>query len=67
MVRLTQSFSSEQYFGAIFAAWSTYGTFRLPSTWSWRIPSILQGAIPFIQFAFFWIVPESPRYVHLSS
>ncbi|CAI4214114.1 unnamed protein product [Parascedosporium putredinis] len=51
------------YFGAIFAAWSTYGTFRLPSTWSWRIPSILQGAIPFIQFAFFWLVPESPRWL----
>lgn len=39
------------------------GTFRLPSTWSWRIPSILQGALPAIQFAFFYFVPESPRWL----
>ncbi|KAF6805297.1 lactose permease [Colletotrichum musicola] len=51
------------FFGAILAAWSTYGTFRLPSTWSWRIPSILQGALPAIQFAFFYFVPESPRWL----
>ncbi|WYZ40914.1 hypothetical protein EsH8_IV_001255 [Colletotrichum jinshuiense] len=51
------------FFGAILAAWSTYGTFRMPSTWSWRIPSILQGALPAIQFAFFYFVPESPRWL----
>ncbi|KAF4922616.1 Lactose permease [Colletotrichum viniferum] len=51
------------FFGAILAAWSTYGTFRLPSTWSWRIPSILQGALPAIQCVFFYFVPESPRWL----
>ncbi|KAK6209867.1 lactose permease [Colletotrichum tabaci] len=51
------------FLGAILAAWSTYATFRLPSTWSWRIPSILQGALPAIQFAFFYLVPESPRWL----
>ncbi|GJC86115.1 lactose permease [Colletotrichum liriopes] len=52
-----------QFLGAILAAWSTYATFRLPSTWSWRIPSILQGALPAVQFAFFYFVPESPRWL----
>ncbi|KAH0435767.1 lactose permease [Colletotrichum camelliae] len=51
------------FFGAILAAWSTYGTFRLPSTWSWRIPSMLQGALPAIQCVFFYFVPESPRWL----
>ncbi|KAJ5863219.1 Major facilitator superfamily domain general substrate transporter [Penicillium solitum] len=25
------------------AAWVTYGTFRINSTWAWRLPSLLQG------------------------
>lgn len=61
--KVTALYQTFFYFGAIFAAWSTYGTFRLQSTWSWRIPSILQGAIPAIQFAFFYFVPESPRWL----
>ncbi|OBT61843.1 hypothetical protein VE03_08804 [Pseudogymnoascus sp. 23342-1-I1] len=52
-----------KYVGAIIAAWSTYGTFRLDSSWSWRIPSALQGALPLIQVSFFWLVPESPRWL----
>lgn len=53
-----------QYFGAIFAAWCTFGTFKIQSTWSWRIPSLLQGAIPAVQLAGLYFVPESPRYVN---
>ncbi|KAJ4183072.1 hypothetical protein NW755_009920 [Fusarium falciforme] len=52
-----------EYFGAIFAAWSTFGTFKISSTWSWRIPSLLQGAIPAIQLAGLFFVPESPRWL----
>ncbi|CAI6098744.1 unnamed protein product [Clonostachys chloroleuca] len=51
------------YFGAVLAAWSTYGTFRIASTWSWRIPSILQQAIPLFQTIFVFWVPESPRWL----
>lgn len=28
--------------GALAAAWTTYGTFRLGSDWAWRVPSLLQ-------------------------
>ncbi|KAK1984185.1 lactose permease [Colletotrichum cereale] len=51
------------FLGAILAAWSTFATFRLPSTWAWRIPSMLQGAIPAVQVTFFYFVPESPRWL----
>lgn len=50
-----------QYVGAIVGAWTTYGTSRFENDWSWRIPSILQGAIPIIQFCLLHYVPESPR------
>lgn len=59
--KVTALFNTFYYFGAIFAAWCTYGTFRLQSDWSWRIPSLLQAGIPAIQFALFYWLPESPR------
>ncbi|KAF8591697.1 general substrate transporter [Ramaria rubella] len=45
------------------AAWSTYGTFHLSSSWSWRIPSALQGIPSLIQLILIWWLPESPRYL----
>ncbi|OBT64500.1 hypothetical protein VE03_05365 [Pseudogymnoascus sp. 23342-1-I1] len=61
--KITSLYNTFYYFGAVLAAWSKYGTFRLESTWSWRIPSILQGAFPFFQFmGFFWLL-ESPRWL----
>lgn len=45
------------------AAWCTYGTFKLSSTWSWRIPSLLQGALPALQLLGIYFLPESPRWL----
>jgi MFS family permease len=59
--KITALFNTFFYFGAIAAAWSTYGTFKLQSTWAWRIPSALQSAIPCMQLLGFYFVPESPR------
>lgn len=50
-----------QYVGSIYAAWCTYGTFKIGSTWSWRIPSLLQGSLPIFQLLGLWFLPESPR------
>ncbi|PGH08297.1 hypothetical protein AJ80_07893 [Polytolypa hystricis UAMH7299] len=51
------------WIGALLAAWITFGTFRMSnSSWSWRIPSLLQGLIPLIQLCFIYFVPESPRW-----
>ncbi|KAK2013517.1 lactose permease [Colletotrichum eremochloae] len=52
-----------KYFGSIFAAWCTFGTFKIVSTWSWRIPSLLQGAIPAFQLLGLYFLPESPRWL----
>ncbi|CAM1500635.1 Fc.00g097970.m01.CDS01 [Cosmosporella sp. VM-42] len=51
------------YLGAIVAAWVTYGTHKLDSSWSWRIPSLLQGIPAIIQLFLIWFVPESPRWL----
>lgn len=61
--KMTALYNTFFYFGAIGAAWITYGTFKIQSTWSWRIPSALQAAIPFCQLLFIYWVPESPRLV----
>lgn len=52
--------------GAFFAALITWGTYQSSlqtSTWSWRIPSILQGFFPLIQLILAFFGPESPRWL----
>jgi MFS family permease len=49
--------------GAIAAAWVTYGTFALGNSWSWRIPSILQGLVSAVQIASCFFLVESPRWL----
>ncbi|QPC78079.1 hypothetical protein HYE68_008831 [Fusarium pseudograminearum] len=49
--------------GSIIAGWCTFGTFRIDSTASWRIPSALQGLPSIIQLLLVWFVPESPRWL----
>ncbi|CZR55815.1 related to hexose transporter protein [Phialocephala subalpina] len=61
--KVTALFNTFYFFGAILAAWLTYGTIKRPDDWSWRIPSLLQGAFPFVQLLFWFAVPESPRWL----
>jgi len=49
--------------GAIVAAWTTYGTFRIMNNWAWRIPSTLQALSSVLQIACFWWIVESPRWL----
>lgn len=42
---------------------TTFGTQNYQSTWSWRIPTILQAGYPAVQLAFLHWVPESPRWL----
>jgi hypothetical protein len=60
---LTSLYNSLWYSGAIVAAWSTFGTFKINSSWSWRIPSALQGLPSVLQLALLWFGPESPRWL----
>ena len=54
--KYTSLFWTCYYFGAILAAWSTYGTQKHigNSEWAWRAPSILQAAYPILQLCFVW-------------
>lgn len=54
-------FNSSWFIGAIVAAGVTLGTFAMPSSWAWRIPSVLQICPSLLQISFIWFLPESPR------
>ena len=60
---LTSLFNASWFVGAIVAAGITLGTFAIPNTWSWRIPSILQIFPSLFQVTFMWFLPESPRWL----
>jgi sugar porter (SP) family MFS transporter len=60
---LTSTYNSLWYSGAIIAAWTTFGTFKIDTTWSWRIPSLLQGLPSILQLMLVWFAPESPRWL----
>ncbi|KAH8692331.1 general substrate transporter [Talaromyces proteolyticus] len=50
--------------GSLIAAWITYGTFKMTnSSWSWRIPSVLQCSFSLIQAVLSLLAPESPRWL----
>ncbi|KAG6805837.1 hypothetical protein H0H92_013790, partial [Tricholoma furcatifolium] len=45
------------------AAWTTFGTFKINSSWAWRVPSALQAIPAVLQVIFIWFCPESPRFL----
>ncbi|CAL1706001.1 unnamed protein product [Somion occarium] len=59
----TSLYNSLWFLGSIIAAWTTFGTFNIPSSWSWRIPSALQATPSVAQLCLIWFVPESPRWL----
>ncbi|OJA10001.1 hypothetical protein AZE42_03823 [Rhizopogon vesiculosus] len=59
----TSLYNTLWYLGSIIAAWTTYGTFAIPTSWAWRIPSALQALPSVIQVLLIWFVPESPRWL----
>lgn len=66
--KYTSAFWTMYYLGAILASWASYGTqmHLNKSSWSWRVPSILQAGFPIVQVLFWWAVPESPRLFSLN-
>jgi MFS family permease len=56
-------FNSSYFIGALAAAGLVFGTSKIPSEWSWRLPSLLQAVPSLFQVALIFFVPESPRYL----
>ncbi|KAH7001152.1 general substrate transporter [Ilyonectria destructans] len=61
--KVTALYHCFYFVGAIAAAWITFGTLRMTGPWSWRIPTLLQGAAPLLQLIFSYFLPESPRFL----
>ncbi|KAI8972167.1 hexose transporter [Trametes punicea] len=59
----TSLYNTLWFLGSITAAWTTFGTFHIPSSWSWRIPSAIQALPSVIQLLLIWFIPESPRWL----
>ncbi|EWC46727.1 hypothetical protein DRE_03972 [Drechslerella stenobrocha 248] len=51
------------YVGGLMAALTTLGSQNIQSTWSWRLPSLLQFLPSLISVAFLPFVPESVRWL----
>ncbi|KAH0444365.1 hypothetical protein CcaCcLH18_00590 [Colletotrichum camelliae] len=51
------------YIGALTAAGVTYGSFRISSSWAWRLPSLVQGAWGLLCISLLPWLPESPRWL----
>ena len=59
----TSLYNCGWYIGSSLVAWATFGTRDYTSSWSWRIPSLLQAAIPLVGLAGIIMCPESPRFL----
>ncbi|WWC98969.1 hypothetical protein V866_005863 [Kwoniella sp. B9012] len=53
------------YIGSIFSAWLTFAMVYYPSTssWSWRVPTLVQGFGPLLLGVGAYFVPQSPRWL----
>lgn len=61
--RVLGFFFSCFYVGSLISAIVNYGSQNIQSTWSWRLPSMLQAIPSFLALSLLPFVPESPRWL----
>ncbi|KAI3584087.1 general substrate transporter [Fusarium oxysporum f. sp. albedinis] len=61
--KMVSLYMTQWVVGYLVAAWTTFGTFKMNSSWSWRLPSLLQGVPAILQLILSIWVPESPRWL----
>ena len=62
-VRVTTFYNTSIVLGYVVGAWATYGCYRIPGQWSWRLPTLIQIAPSAYQLALIFFCPESPRWL----
>jgi sugar porter (SP) family MFS transporter len=63
--KITSMYNSSWYVGSIMTAWICFGSYDQAegTTWSFRVPTLVQAIIPLAQVILIWFIPESPRYL----
>lgn len=56
--RITTIYNCLWNLGALICGWLAFGTQHINSSWSWRIPTLIQGIFSIIQLVFIWWIPE---------
>ncbi|KAJ5085290.1 hypothetical protein N7532_010061 [Penicillium argentinense] len=51
------------YAGSLLSAWIAFGTRNIEGSWAWRIPSLMQIALPLLALPGTLLIPESPRWL----
>lgn len=60
---LTGLYNAVWFCGSITAAAIAFGTLSINTSWSWRVPCMMQILYPIFQLVGLFIVPESPRWL----
>lgn len=62
-VQVTTFYNTSIVLGYVIGAWTTYGCFRIPGQWSWRLPTLIQIVPSAYQLLLIFFCPESPRWL----
>jgi sugar porter (SP) family MFS transporter len=62
-VAVTTFYNTSIVLGYVIGAWATFGCYRIPSQWAWRLPTLVQVVPSTYQFCLIWFCPESPRWL----
>lgn len=62
-VQITTFYNTSIVFGYVIGAWATYGSYRIPNQWSWRLPTLIQIVPSAYQLCLIFFCPESPRWL----
>ncbi|KAJ5097107.1 hypothetical protein N7456_007828 [Penicillium angulare] len=59
----TALYNSMWYLGSLVSAAVSLFALRIASSWSWRLPCLLQTVFPLLQLVGLFFIPESPRWL----
>ncbi|KAJ5193320.1 hypothetical protein N7449_009462 [Penicillium cf. viridicatum] len=60
---VTAIYMCQYYAGSLLSAWICFGMRNVQSSWAWRLPVLMQIALPILALPGTLFVPESPRWL----